>query len=170
MVQLLHSTASLVAITVGILEHLTKLTCFASFPPMMYLNKVYGMTQDWTGICNTSFAERIWWNWRLDEELYPDWDGFAARLQSMGIQLMTYVNPFLMKDKSVKGAMYREAAERGFLIQNARSSTPRPYHMSHEITFGLIDLSNPEVSGCTLTRSAKLRASRFESWRNRLCS
>jgi alpha-glucosidase len=33
--------------------------------------------QDWTGICNTSLAERIWWNWRQDKELYPDWPGFA---------------------------------------------------------------------------------------------
>jgi alpha-glucosidase len=47
--------------------------------------------QDWTGICNTSFAERVWWNWQLDTSLYPDWAGLAAELSHRGVALLTCV-------------------------------------------------------------------------------
>ena len=30
--------------------------------------------QDWSGFRNTSIGiERVWWNWKLDEDLYTDW-------------------------------------------------------------------------------------------------
>ena len=49
------------------------------------------LRQDWTGICNTSFAERVWWNWQLDTSLYPDWAGLAAELSDRGVALLTCV-------------------------------------------------------------------------------
>jgi hypothetical protein len=49
------------------------------------------LPQDWTGICNTSFAERVWWNWQLDTSLYPDWAGLATELSDRGVALLTCV-------------------------------------------------------------------------------
>eukprot|EP00976_Prorocentrum_cordatum_P114567 1195866-Prorocentrum_minimum.AAC.8 len=76
---------------------------------------------DWTGICNTSLAERIWWNWLQDQELYPDWSGFAKELEADGVHLLTYVNPFLMKDAGPKGELYREAERKGCALGSART-------------------------------------------------
>ncbi|KAK3256105.1 hypothetical protein CYMTET_34741, partial [Cymbomonas tetramitiformis] len=39
------------------------------------------------------------------------------------------------------GALYREAASKGYLVKNKRGA---PYRMVQEIAFGLLDLSNPE--------------------------
>jgi hypothetical protein len=40
---------------------------------------------------NTSFAERVWWNWQLDTTLYPDWIGFASELSDRGVAILTCV-------------------------------------------------------------------------------
>ena len=49
--------------------------------------------------------------------MYPEWEQFATRLNREGVHLLTYVNPFFMKDnKSPKGALYKEAAERGYVL------------------------------------------------------
>jgi hypothetical protein len=52
--------------------------------------------QDWGGTRNTSIGiERVWWNWVLDEEAYPDWASMRDDARAIDdARVLTYVNPF----------------------------------------------------------------------------
>ncbi len=52
--------------------------------------------QDWTGWRTTSFGDRLWWTWQLDQTHYPGWDDLVNDLHQRGIKVLTYVNPFLV--------------------------------------------------------------------------
>src|SRR3712207_8922696 len=51
--------------------------------------------QDWTGARATSVGKQVWWNWRLDEDLYPGWRELVSDLESQGGRMLIYINPFL---------------------------------------------------------------------------
>ena len=74
--------------------------------------------QDWGGTRNTSIGiERVWWNWVLDTEAYPNWAALRDDARSKnGARMLTYVNPFLMRSRGAKGALYREAKAKGYMV------------------------------------------------------
>lgn len=52
--------------------------------------------QDWSGLrVDPAFGKRVWWNWELDSDHYPDWDGLCLNMSKAGTRLLTYVNPFV---------------------------------------------------------------------------
>jgi sulfoquinovosidase len=52
--------------------------------------------QDWVGQRQTSAGTQLWWNWQLDETLYPRWDEFVKTLADQrSARMLLYVNPFL---------------------------------------------------------------------------
>src|SRR5262249_21359027 len=52
--------------------------------------------QDWVGQRQTSVGTQLWWNWQLDETLYPDWDAMVKTLADrLSARMLIYVNPFL---------------------------------------------------------------------------
>ena len=100
--------------------------------------------QDWSGFRNTSIGiERVWWNWKLDEDLYSDWHELRKEFEKKGTHLATYVNPFLMESKDHHGDLYRYAVKNEFLIKNKKGEA---YGFVSEpgVTFSLLDLTNPE--------------------------
>ena len=100
--------------------------------------------QDWSGFRNTSIGiERVWWNWKLDEDLYTDWHALREEFEKKGTHLATYVNPFLMDSKDHHGDLYRFALENGYFIKNKKGEG---YGFVSEpgVTFSLLDLTNPE--------------------------
>lgn len=100
--------------------------------------------QDWSGFRNTSIGiERVWWNWKLDEDLYTDWHTLREEFEKKGTYLATYVNPFLMDSKDQHGDLYRHATENGYFIKNKKGEG---YGFVSEpgVTFSLLDLTNPE--------------------------
>ena len=107
--------------------------------------KVAGMwLQDWGGVRNTSIGiERVWWNWRLDPEHYSDWDDLREEVKANGTHLLTYVNTFLMDSNTDKGLFYREAKANNYMVRDVNGEV---YKLGSEpgVTFGLLDLSNPE--------------------------
>lgn len=104
--------------------------------------------QDWVGQRTTSFGKQLWWNWTLDQKRYPDWQKLVGELRAQGIQVMTYVNPFLVdveERRAEQGAAYRnlfaEARERGYLVKRHDGS---PYLiLNTSFSAGLLDLTNP---------------------------
>ncbi|MFM2437496.1 MAG: hypothetical protein RLZ55_307, partial [Actinomycetota bacterium] len=101
--------------------------------------------QDWVGKRQTTFGSQLWWTWELDQQQYPGWDQMVADFAAQGIEVLTYVNPFLA-DASEKGVpglrnLYAEAAAQGFLVKNAEG---QPY-VIETVGFpvGLMDLTNP---------------------------
>lgn len=102
--------------------------------------KVCGVwSQDWSGENITVMGKQVWWNWEVDEKLYPDLKGAIKRLNEHGVRFLAYINPYLVKD----GRLYNYCKERGFLITHTDGSI---YHIkSTTFDAGMLDLTNPEA-------------------------
>ncbi len=100
--------------------------------------------QDWVGQRKTVVGKQLWWNWELDREHYPDWEGLLGEWAAQDIRVMTYVNPFLIDPSSkerYQRNLFREAAAQGYLIQNGQGE---PYLVKNtDFSAALIDLSYP---------------------------
>ncbi len=100
--------------------------------------------QDWVGQRVTSFGKQLWWNWELDEDHYPGWDGLVADLDSRGIRVMTYVSPFLAdvsEKPGVERNLFQEALALGLFVENADGE---PYLIRNtDFSAGLLDLTDP---------------------------
>jgi sulfoquinovosidase len=96
--------------------------------------------QDWCGIRITSVGKQLWWDWKLDETLYPGWDKLVSELESKGSKMMIYMNPFLSNAEG-HNAMFNDAQAKGYLV-NKNDGTPYMIKNS-DFYAGIIDLSNP---------------------------
>lgn len=65
--------------------------------------------EDWAGIRETSFGRRLFWDWRRDNQRFPDLPQRIAALEARGIRFLAYANPYLCND----GILYEEALEGG---------------------------------------------------------
>lgn len=105
--------------------------------------------QDWVGQRVTTFGRQLWWNWELDPERYPGWDGLVADLAGRNVRVMTYVNPFLADVESEEEGrkpafrrnLFREAREQGFLVREPSGAPALILNTSFRA--GLVDLTNP---------------------------
>src|SRR5690625_3548747 len=100
--------------------------------------------QDWTGQRTTSFGERLWWTWQLDEERYPGWEDLVSDLDDDGITVTTYVNPFLVdpgeKEAAPQRSLFAEAEQAGYLVTDAAG---QPYALDQGgFDAYLVDLTN----------------------------
>lgn len=104
--------------------------------------------QDWGGTRNTSIGiERVWWNWVLDEDAYPDWAALRDDVREKNdARILTYVNPFLMRSRGVKGALYREAKEKGYMVTRQKSGKVYLLGTEPGVGYGLLDLTNPAAA------------------------
>ena len=102
--------------------------------------------QDWQGQRITSNGKRLWWNWVLDDDRYPDWHNMVSDWRARGIRTLVYINPFLVDvaaDLPGRRNLYAEARDQGLLITTEAGT---PYLIdSGEIRAGLVDLSNPKA-------------------------
>lgn len=100
--------------------------------------------QDWQGQRTTSFGQQLWWNWELDQSRYPGWAQLVADLNEAGVEVMIYINPFLVDvaEKPDAGRnLFREAAAAGYLVQNEAGT---PYLIENtDFSAGLLDLTEP---------------------------
>lgn len=102
--------------------------------------------QDWVGQRTTSFGKQLWWNWELDRERYPQWPELRRELDSAGVKLMTYINPFLVPVETKENHrrnLFQEARARGFLVRNEQGE---PYLIRNtDFSAGLLDLTQPDA-------------------------
>ncbi|MCR9142328.1 MAG: alpha-glucosidase [bacterium] len=100
--------------------------------------------QDWEGQRKTSFGKQLWWNWELDNDRYPGWDQLRAEFSREGIELMTYINPFLAdvsEKENHRRNLFAEARDKDYLI---KTQSGEPYMiLNTSFSAGLIDLTNP---------------------------
>ena len=101
--------------------------------------------QDWVGKRVTSFGQQLWWTWQLNTAWYPGWDQMVADFKAQDIDVLTYVNPFVINQDEVDGVpirnLYKEAEQKGFLVKNQVRDT----YVVETIGFptALVDLTNP---------------------------
>ncbi|XP_076469178.1 sulfoquinovosidase-like [Babylonia areolata] len=93
--------------------------------------------QDWVGRITTSFGRRLFWDWKWNQQQYPDLKNEVQRLRSRNIRVLTYINPYL----NFEGELFKVADERGYFVKNSSGQTF--VNDFGEFFCGTIDLTNP---------------------------
>ena len=96
--------------------------------------------EDWTGIRETSFGRRLFWDWRRDHQRYPDLPERIAALKQRGIRFLAYANPYL----AVDGILFETAKELGhFALQQ---DSDEPYLVDFgEFECGVLDFTREQT-------------------------
>jgi len=102
--------------------------------------KVSGLwCQDWAGYKHTSFGKRLFWNWTLNEDVYPGLVEQIKNLDKKGVSFLTYICPFLLEEQS----LFLEAKENDYLVFNKKDEV---YLVDFgEFYCGAVDLTNPKA-------------------------
>ena len=95
--------------------------------------------QDWEGKRVTSFGDRLQWDWRWNEQRYPQLPEKMAELKARGIRFLGYINPYLVND----GLSFQEGEEKGYYCKGADGKTCLIDF--GEFYCGGVDLTNPEA-------------------------
>ncbi len=99
--------------------------------------------EDWAGSRDTFTGTRMWWNWVLDETLYPDWAELVPELLEKNVRVLIYFNPFLVdaaEKPGVQRNLFEEAMDGGYLVKNTEEETV--YIESGGFQAGMVDLTN----------------------------
>lgn len=103
-------------------------------------SKICGVwIQDWEGRRVTAVGKQLQWNWQWDKELYPDLDKKIAELNSMGIKVLGYINPFLAVEKP----LYEEAHKNGYCVKDQNGNDY--YVKITTFPAAMVDLTNPDA-------------------------
>lgn len=102
--------------------------------------------QDWVGKRQTSFGSQLWWNWELDNDRYPNWNGLVDSIEAEGGKMLCYINPFLV-DATEKGNvqrnLYQEAVQNNYMVKKQDGSI---YAVTNtDFDAGMVDLTNPSA-------------------------
>ncbi|HCF25093.1 MULTISPECIES: alpha-glucosidase [unclassified Novosphingobium] len=96
--------------------------------------------EDWAGIRETSFGRRLFWDWRRDNQRFPDLPQRIAGLAARGIRFLAYANPYL----AVDGILYEEAREGGHFC--LRQDSDAVYLVDFgEFDCGVLDFTREET-------------------------
>ena len=96
-------------------------------------------SQDWSGELRTIMGKQVWWNWELDQGLYPGLKQAIEKLRARGVRFLAYINPYLVKGSRLYGL----CAEKGWLITHTDGSV---YHIkSTTFDAGMLDLTHPDA-------------------------
>lgn len=94
-------------------------------------------TQDWSGRRVTSFGKRLQWDWRWNQDRYPDLDKVIR--DDPEPAWMVYMTSCLVED----GVLFREAAEHDYFVKRPEGGD---YLVDFgEFNCGFVDLSLPEA-------------------------
>ena len=95
--------------------------------------------EDWTGVRETSFGTRLFWDWVWNPARYPALPERIAALRARGIRFLGYVNPYLCVD----GTLFGEAEGLGLLATDANGVT---YRVDFgEFDCGVVDFTLPQA-------------------------
>lgn len=94
--------------------------------------------QDWEGKRITDFGYRLFYNWKYQNEMYPNLPETIKELNQKGIRFLGYINQFL----SIDGDLYKEATQKGYIVKNQQGED---YIVYPEMKGTTVDLSNPKA-------------------------
>lgn len=98
--------------------------------------KVSGVwCQDWCGKRVTSFGKRLQWDWRFNQEMYPDLPKEIEKLHARGIKFLGYINPYLVND----GELYRKGKEADVFAKKSDGC-------EYLVDFGEFDCAIPDLT------------------------
>jgi len=101
---------------------------------------------DWTGIKPKS--NRMWYNWVLERELYPNWKHLVDDLENAGVNVGLYINPCIDEIpphlRSGRRYIFGEAEDKGFFIKNLY--TKGVYNFGNDKAYcGVVDMTNQDA-------------------------
>lgn len=101
---------------------------------------------DWTGAKPKS--NRMWYNWVLERELYPNWKGLVDEMENDGINVGLYVNACLDEIpphlRSGRRHMFGEAEEKGYLLKH--EDTKKLVNLCKDgERCGVVDMTNQDA-------------------------
>jgi sulfoquinovosidase len=96
--------------------------------------------EDWVGIRQTTFGERLFWDWKVSESRYPGLRERISELDSDGIRFLGYVNPYLCND----GSLFAEAEAAGYFVTAASGETALVDF--GEFQCGTVDFTNADAA------------------------
>jgi alpha-glucosidase len=104
------------------------------------------MISDWTGMKPKS--NRMWYNWVLERELYPNFSQLVDELENEGINVGLYINPCIDEIpphlRTGRRYIFREAEENGFLVKKADMKCFYNVGDRHGRT-GIVDMTNQDA-------------------------
>ncbi len=122
--------------------------------------------QDWVGNRTVGFGQRLWWDWQLNEDRYPDWRDLTRWLADRGLATLVYVNPFLA-DMSLRPGgrpdLFGVARAQGRFVRTRSGEV----YMTDQGDFeaGLVDLSDDDAVAWYLdTLTEKLAETGAHGW------
>lgn len=101
--------------------------------------------QDWVGVTDNIYGERLVWNWQLNFARYPHWQNITDEWMKDGVKPMIYINPFFIDAKGdfVRENQFEEAVKNGYFIKKKDGT---PYILRNaNYHFGMVDLTNPDA-------------------------
>lgn len=102
--------------------------------------------EDWAGSRQTITGTRMWWNWVVDPDLYPDWEELVDELRQKNIRILIYFNPFLADATTKENAprnLFAEATEAGYVVNEPDGDPVLVENGGFDAA--LVDLTNPEA-------------------------
>lgn len=103
------------------------------------VNVVGIWSQDWSGQLITKFGSQVYWNWQVDETLYPRLKTMIAKWNAESVRFLGYINTFLKENTP----LYLEAKTLDYLVKRQDNT---PYHIkSTTFEAGIVDLTNPNA-------------------------
>lgn len=95
--------------------------------------------QDWSGKKITVAGKQVYWNWIVNDEMYPALKERILELKKRGVHFLGYINPYLVEGSP----MYEQCKDKGYLVKNKDGSV----YSFKTTTFaaGMMDLTNPSM-------------------------
>ncbi len=102
--------------------------------------KINGIwSQDWCGELFTYFGKQVLWNWKSNDDLYPNLQNKIKEWDKEDIKFLAYINPYLYEGES----LYLEAKELNYLVLDEDKF---PFlTQATSFKFGIVDLTNPKA-------------------------
>ena len=104
-------------------------------------------SQDWSGKRMDGKAARLWWNWQIDNNYYPDWQNMTEELMRNGVKRLTYINPML---HNITGYLdnvtnfFEIAAKNDYLLKDSDNNII--YYNLNGFKAGLLDFTNDNAT------------------------
>jgi alpha-glucosidase len=102
--------------------------------------KVVGVwCQDWCGCRCTGFGYQVMWNWRYNQQQYPNLPEKIKEWKEKGVRFLGYINPFIALEKDI----YETAKEKGYCVKDKNGDD----YLVTITTFpaAMVDFTNPEA-------------------------
>ena len=102
--------------------------------------KVVGVwCQDWCGCRCTGFGYQVMWNWRYNDQQYPNLPSKIKEWKEKGVRFLGYINPFIALEKDI----YETAKEKGYCVKDKNGDD----YLVTITTFpaAMVDFTNPEA-------------------------